>query len=291
MHPGPADRITEHRNGERPVGISRPGAGVTGSRRRRATPPRPPILRAADPISRRAGPVPTGTTNMVIAAALATVAAASGNNGTRAGRQRRIGCSISHYDTAATATVAAHRAANSRESGPSGAFAVERQEDWPVPQVDAVGDGAQPHQRRQGQDAGDRAALFQRHRGDHQKRRRSPPRSADRGGIRRRFPLRSESRPPDPARPTSGRHPGDPPPPPGPDHAPASVQRRPIPHQQSRCRRADQQCLRTGIGAEIDPVARCVGGEDDRGRGRSQRPQRGNHEGGEPNPAHGGPPK
>ena len=63
--------------------------------------------------SRSPGPVPTGTTSNVTAAALATVAAANGNNGTRDGRQRRIGCSISHHDAAATATVTAHRAANS----------------------------------------------------------------------------------------------------------------------------------------------------------------------------------
>ena len=133
---------------------------------------------------------------MVTAAAVATVAAASGNSGTRAGRQRRMGCSISQYDTPATASVAPHRAANKRQSGPPGAFAVERQKDWPVPQVDAVGDGAQPHQRAPGQDAGDRAALLQRHRGDHEDGRDRDRRAADRGGIRRRCRWRSASPPP-----------------------------------------------------------------------------------------------
>jgi hypothetical protein len=40
------------------------------------------------------------------------VATASGSIGTDDGRQRRTGCSISHQDSAATSSVAAHLAAN-----------------------------------------------------------------------------------------------------------------------------------------------------------------------------------
>src|ERR1700736_481976 len=53
-----------------------------------------------------------GTMTIVTAIAVATVAPASRSNGTRAGRQRRMGCSISQYDTAASASVARHRTAN-----------------------------------------------------------------------------------------------------------------------------------------------------------------------------------
>src|SRR5579875_1188614 len=59
------------------------------------------------------GPPCTGTNSTVTATADARVAPASGNNGTRTGCHRRIGCSINHHDAAATATVAAQRAANS----------------------------------------------------------------------------------------------------------------------------------------------------------------------------------
>ena len=40
-----------------------------------------------------------------------------------------------------------------------------------MPEVDAVGDHAQPHQRRKGQHAGDEPALLQRHRCHHEHRR------------------------------------------------------------------------------------------------------------------------
>ena len=173
MHPSPSDRIAEHRNGEWPVGIPRP-AGRTppgGDGETAATAETP----GGRPGSRNPGPAPTGTTINVTAAALATVAAANGNNGTRDGRQRRIGCSISHHDAPATASVTPHRAANNGSPDHPVTFAVERQEDWPVPQIDAVGDGAQPHQRGQRQDACDRPALFQCHRGDHENRRYATP--------------------------------------------------------------------------------------------------------------------
>src|SRR3984957_19208539 len=55
---------------------------------------------------------PTGTTSIVTAAAVAAVAPASGNNGTRTGRHFRTGCSITHQDTVDTASVAAHRTPN-----------------------------------------------------------------------------------------------------------------------------------------------------------------------------------
>ena len=57
--------------------------------------------------------MPTGTTSIVATAAVASVAAASRNCGTCTGRQRLIGCSISHHDIAATVTVATARIANS----------------------------------------------------------------------------------------------------------------------------------------------------------------------------------
>ena len=59
------------------------------------------------------GFTPTGNTVMVITAAVAAVAPASGSIGTNTGRQRRIGCSTSHHDAAASATVTAQRTANS----------------------------------------------------------------------------------------------------------------------------------------------------------------------------------
>ena len=40
-----------------------------------------------------------------------------------------------------------------------------------MPEVDAVGDHAEPHQRREGQHARDQPALLQRHRGDDEDRR------------------------------------------------------------------------------------------------------------------------
>jgi hypothetical protein len=55
---------------------------------------------------------PTGTTSIVTAAAVAAVAPASGNSGTRTGRHFRTGCSITHQDTVDTASVAAHRTPN-----------------------------------------------------------------------------------------------------------------------------------------------------------------------------------
>ena len=61
---------------------------------------------------RSAGLTPTGSTVIVTTAAVAAVAPANGSIGTIAGRHRRIGCSSSHHDAAATATVAAHRSAN-----------------------------------------------------------------------------------------------------------------------------------------------------------------------------------
>src|SRR3954463_12715371 len=59
------------------------------------------------------GLAPTGSTSIVTAAAVAAVAPANGSIGTITGRHRRMGCSSSHHDAAATATVAAHRSANS----------------------------------------------------------------------------------------------------------------------------------------------------------------------------------
>ena len=57
--------------------------------------------------------MPTGTTTIVATAAVASVAAASRSCGTCAGRQRLIGCSISHHDIADSVTVASARIANS----------------------------------------------------------------------------------------------------------------------------------------------------------------------------------
>src|ERR1700761_3545037 len=50
---------------------------------------------------------PTGSTVIVTTAAVAAVAPASGSIGTITGRHRRMGCSSSHHDAAATATRAA----------------------------------------------------------------------------------------------------------------------------------------------------------------------------------------
>src|SRR5690349_2893793 len=50
---------------------------------------------------------PEGSTVIATTAAVAAVAADSRSIGTNVGRQSRIGCSISHHDTAAIATVAA----------------------------------------------------------------------------------------------------------------------------------------------------------------------------------------
>src|SRR6202048_5408172 len=67
------------------------------------------------PMGRSAGLVPTGSTSIVTAAAVAAVAPASGSIGTITGRHRRVGLSRRHHDAAASANVAAHRSANSRQ--------------------------------------------------------------------------------------------------------------------------------------------------------------------------------
>ena len=92
-----------------------------------------------------------------------------------------------------------------------------------MPQIDAVGDGAQPHQGRCGQDAGDRSALLQGHRRHHDDGRDRDPDeqtvaklAATAGGVMGR---RRESR-----QAGERQNAGDAPGPPGPDQAPAPVQ-------------------------------------------------------------------
>ena len=57
--------------------------------------------------------VPTGTTTIATATAVAIVAAASRSCGTCTGRQRRTGRSISHHEPTAAISVIAQRAPNS----------------------------------------------------------------------------------------------------------------------------------------------------------------------------------
>src|SRR5690348_7214006 len=59
------------------------------------------------------GCTPAGNTVIVTTAAVAAVAPARGSIGTNTGRQRWIGCSSSHHDPAASATVTMQRTANS----------------------------------------------------------------------------------------------------------------------------------------------------------------------------------
>ncbi len=69
-------------------------------------------IAAADTSGPDPARIPIGTTSIVTATAVATVAPANRSSGTCTGRQRRIGCSISHQDRPAAASVATQRTAN-----------------------------------------------------------------------------------------------------------------------------------------------------------------------------------
>ena len=141
---------------------------------------------------------------MVATAAVASVAAASRNCGTCTGRQRRMGCSINHHEIAATATVAERPNCEERHARQTGAFPVEHKEDRPVPEVDAVGDHPEPHQRRKGQHARDEPALLQRHRSDDENRRDRDHDQQSTRGIPAHCPSRSAPTTPSIASPMTG---------------------------------------------------------------------------------------
>ena len=279
----PPDRVAEHRNGVRPVGSPGLRRAAAAPCRRTETLRRPPRLPAAGrPHADRARsppapPAPSPRPRWPPSHA------ANRSSGTCTGRQRRIGCSISHQDAAPRRHRHAAPSGEQRQPGPSGAFAVEHQEDRPVPEVDAVGDDAQPHQRRRGQHAGHRLRAAPGPPARSPRRRRSRRRSADRGGTPRHCRWRSASPPPAPpprrAAERGRRHRAHR----DPDQRPAGrFSRWPVANQQRRRRGADQQRLRAGIGAEVDPVREASDDHQHGDRRRSQRPHGGDDEHREP---------